>query len=147
MSLKDIAAFRDHLRREGRSVSTCNIARNVISIPFAAARRQGLIPHNPCEAVDNLRTSNAGGLGREAFSPQEVFRLLAIASGDWRGAIILAATSGLRLGDVAKLRWEALDMEEGLLRVTTGKTGAVVILQSILISQPGSPPGPSAGLL
>ena len=128
VSLKDIAAFRDHLRREGRSVSTCNIARNVISIPFAAARRQGLIPHNPCEGVDNLRTSNSGGLGREAFSPQEVFRLLAIASGDWRGAIILAATSGLRLGDIAKLRWEALDMEEGLLRVTTGKTGAVVIL-------------------
>jgi integrase len=128
VSLGDIAAFRDRLRSEGRSVSTCNIARNVVSIAFAAARRQGLITHNPCEAVDNLRSSDRAGLGREAFSHEEVLRLVTVAEDDWRGAIILAATSGLRLGDVANLRWEALDMEEGLLRVTTGKTGAVVVL-------------------
>ena len=77
MSPKDIAAFRDRLRAEGRSISTCNIARNVISIPFAAARRQGLIVHNPCEAVDNLRSSSGAGLGREAFSLEELSRLVA----------------------------------------------------------------------
>ena len=56
VSPKDIAAYRDHLRAEGCSVSTCNIARTIVSIPFAAARRQGLIVHNPCEAVANLRS-------------------------------------------------------------------------------------------
>jgi integrase len=42
------------------------------------------------------------------------------AKGDWRGAIILAATSGLRLGDTAKLEWSSVDLEAGVLRVTTG---------------------------
>jgi integrase len=128
VSPTDIAAFRDKLRAEGRSVSTCNIARNVVSIPFAAAVRQGLLAHNPCLAVDNLRSSNGAGLAREAFSPQEVALLVAEASGGWKGAVILAATSGLRLGDVAKLRWEAVDLEAGLLHIETQKTGEVVVL-------------------
>jgi hypothetical protein len=46
VSPKDIAAYRDRLRSEGRSVSTCNIARNVISIPLPL-RAPGLIVHNP----------------------------------------------------------------------------------------------------
>ena len=125
-----IRAYRDRLRSEGRSISTCNIARNVISIPFAAARRQGLIVHNPAEAVDNLRSSNgqAGLVGREAFTPEELSQLVASAEGEWKGAVILGATSGLRLSDIANLRWESVDLEEGLLRVATGKTGAFVVL-------------------
>jgi integrase len=125
-----ITAYRDRLRSEGRSISTCNIARNVISIPFAAARRQGLIVHNPAEAVDNLRSSNgrAGLVGREAFTLEELSQLVASAEGEWKGAVILGATSGLRLSDIANLRWESVDLESGLLRVATGKTGAVVVL-------------------
>ena len=41
---------------------------------------------------------------------------------------LLGATSGLRLGDIANLRWEALDLEAGLLRLQTQKTDAVVVV-------------------
>ena len=37
------------------------------------------------------------------FRIKEIAKLVSSAKGDWRGAIILAATSGLRLGDTAKL--------------------------------------------
>ena len=40
----------------------------------------------------------------------------------------MGATSGLRLGDVANLCWEDIDLEKRLIRVTTSKTGAVVVL-------------------
>lgn len=128
VSPADIARFRDKLRAEGRSVETANLGKAVINIPFEAARRQGVINFNPVGAVDNLRSSGGDGLGREAFSLQEVSRLVDEASRDWKGMIILGATSGLRLTDIANLRWESVDLESGLLRVATGKTGAVVIL-------------------
>jgi integrase len=128
VSPADIARFRDKLRSEGRSVETANLGKAVLNIPFEAARRQGVISFNPVGAVDNLRSSSRTGLGREPFSPQEVSRLAHEASGDWQGMIILGATSGLRLTDIANLRWESVDLESGLLRVATGKTGAVVIL-------------------
>jgi integrase len=129
ISPADVAGFRDHLRAGGRSVVTCNIARSVISIPFSAARRQGIITHNPCEAVDNLRERGDGArFGREAFTPQELSRLVAAASSQWRGLIVLGATSGLRLRDAAGLRWEAVDLERGLLALETAKTGEVVVL-------------------
>jgi integrase len=137
VSPKDIATYRDSLRAEGRSVHTCNIARTIVSIPFAAARRQGLIAHNPCEAVDNLRTSSAGGLGgREAFTLTELSALVAGAEGDWKGAILLGATSGLRLGDIVRLQWGSVNLETdpetgllwGLLRIETAKTGVLVVV-------------------
>ena len=129
VSPADIATFRDALRSEGRKPETANLAKNVLNGPFEAARRQGVISFNPVAAVDNLRTRtpDASG-GREAFSHEEVSRLVAQATGAWRGAILLAATSGLRLSDIASLQWGSVDMVAGILRVATGKTGAVVVL-------------------
>jgi integrase len=129
VSPADIATFRDALRSEGRKPETANLAKNVLNGPFEAARRQGVISFNPVGAVDNLRIRppDASG-GREAFSHEEVSRLVAQATGAWRGAILLAATSGLRLSDIASLQWGSVDMVAGMLRVATGKTGAVVVL-------------------
>ena len=128
VSPADIVRFRDKQREEGRTVETANLSKAILNIPFEAARRQGVINFNPVGAVDNLRSSNGTDLGREPFSLQEVSRLVAQAPGDWRGAVLLGASSGLRLGDVANLKWESVDTEEGLLRIQTGKTGAVVVL-------------------
>jgi integrase len=128
VSATDITRFRDRLAAEGRKAQTANLARNVLNIAFEKARRQGLIPFNPVGAVEPLRSSKGQGLAREVFSHNELSRLVAQAQGEWRGAILLGATSGLRLSDVAGLRWEAIDFEKGLLRVVTGKTGAVVVL-------------------
>jgi integrase len=122
----DIASFRDGLRASGCSAKTANLARSIISAAFLAALKQGHLAHNPAQAVDSLRIRKAEG--REPFSHEELLKLVAEARGDWRGAVLLGATSGLRLGDVAGLRWEAIDLEAGLLSVETQKTGDVVVL-------------------
>ena len=44
-------------------------------------------------------------------------RLVEAAQGDWRGAVLLGITLGLRSGNVANLFWESIDMEAGLLRI------------------------------
>jgi hypothetical protein len=45
---------------------------------------------------------DADDVTREPFSPAEVASMIKIAEGDWRGLIILAATTGLRLMDGAR---------------------------------------------
>jgi integrase len=126
----DIVSFRDKLRSEGRAASTCNmVVKKILSVPFEAARKMGYIPTNPVAAVDLLKDkAEARKSGREPFKTDEVSRLVAAASDDWQGAILLGVTSGLRLRDVANLTWEAIDFQEGLLRTETEKTGAVVVL-------------------
>ena len=51
----DIISFRNKLRGEGRAVDTVNVVKGMLSVPFEAARRQGLIPLNPASAVDALK--------------------------------------------------------------------------------------------
>ena len=124
----DLIGFRDKLREEGRSATTCNmVVKRVLNVPFEAARKLGFIPTNPVAAVDNLR-DRAIKSGREPLSDAEIERLLNFTDGDWHGAILLGVTTGLRLGDIANLCWETIDPETRLIRVTTGKTGAALVL-------------------
>ena len=97
-------------------------------MPFEAARKLGYIPVNPVAAVDPLRDRAGKAAGREPFILEEIARLVQTAQGDWRGAILLGATSGLRLGDVVNLRWESVDLDANLLRIATEKTGTTVVL-------------------
>jgi integrase len=39
------------------------------------------------------------------------------AEGDWRGAILFGYFTGARLGDIANMRWSAIDLDKGLIRV------------------------------
>ena len=130
VSQNDLIRFRDKLWHEGRSATTCNmVVKKVLSVPFEAARKMGFIPTNPVAAVNNLRDRGIKS-GREPFSDEEIGRLLGCAHGDWHGAILLAVNTGLRLGDVANLCWEAIDFERRVIRVTTGKTGSALVLPS-----------------
>jgi len=127
----DFIAFRDSLFRDGRAVSTCNmVIKKILSVPFESARKMGYIPTNPTAGVDLLKDrGEKGKIGREPFSAEELEKLTSVAEGDWRGAILAAVTTGLRLGDIANLRWEAIDWEVGFIRVEAiTKTGVPIVL-------------------
>ena len=59
----------------------------------------------------------------EPFSNADIAKLMKAAKGDWRGVILLAARTGLRLVDAASLTWGSLDLEEGTMSMTPAKTG------------------------
>ena len=120
----DILSFRDKLRSEGRAVSTCNIVvRKILSLPFEKARILGYIPINPTKAVDPLTDkAEAREVVKEPFKPEELARLLEVAQDEWQGVIIVAATAGLRLGDIASMTWEQIDLTKRTLSVDPQKT-------------------------
>jgi integrase len=73
-----------------------------------------------------------GGSGesvhRKPFTPEELKALVDAAKEDafMCGLIAAAACTGMRRGDVCRLRWADVDLDAGMLTVKTSKTGAAV---------------------
>jgi integrase len=121
---------------------------------FESAVRDGALDASPARHVGSVREH--GGQGkRRPFTVEEIRALLDVASTEWRSLILFGALTGLRLGDCPLLSWNAIDMVQGVLRVTTRKTRKVLSipltpqLQTHIASlpapsQPDAPLHPSA---
>ena len=64
---------------------------------------------------------------RRALTREEVAAVIEAAEGEYKALVIIGARTGLRLGDACRLRWEDFG-GDGVLRVKTAKTGALVAL-------------------
>ena len=88
---------------------------------YRAAVREGLLTHNPVGAVETPDTSDSRE--RKPFTSEEVSALIKAApSEEWRGMILVAAYTGLRLGDAARLQWDCVDLEKKMITVIPAKT-------------------------
>ena len=95
----------------------------VVSAAFNAAVRQHIIENNPATALESLpiKAEEKG-----TFTPAQVSKLLRAAEGAWRTAILLGYCTGARLGDVANMRWHAVDWRDKVIHFTPSKTGRPV---------------------
>jgi integrase len=123
----DINRFVDHLRSDGRSVSTVNkIVRKYVSGAFEKARKFGKIKYNPVMATDPLKDD---AVAKDVFSKEQVARLAKAAKGtDWGGAILFAYGSGARLQDCANLRWSSVDTINKVVVYEEKKTGKEAVV-------------------
>jgi integrase len=125
IGVKDLASFRDAEIASGKSARTCNLAMKIVGAAFNAARRQGLIVTNPAEALESLPNE---GAEKDTFTAEQISALLAVASSDWKGAILFAYCTGARLLDVALMRWDSIDLPSRVIRFTPQKTGKAVVV-------------------
>jgi integrase len=88
---------------------------------FTAARRDGLIADNPAEDVPVLKRDTKST--RRPFTLGEVKTMLKEADDEWKSMILFGLYTGQRLGDIARLTWEQIDLEAKEIRLQTGKTG------------------------
>jgi integrase len=130
VTAKDILSWRDALKAKGLSPTTINGNIQILRMPFKAAHDNGLIDLNPLTKTSvKLFKDEARNVVKDVFSPEQIAALLlASPSDDWRGAILCGYYTGLRLRDVTELRWNAVDIAEGTITVTTRKTRKDVIL-------------------
>jgi integrase len=119
-------AFRDRLTKEGLAPGTINHSIKILRGVYSDALEQGHIGRNPFVGVGGLRSDDTGR--KLPFSKQEIGKLLSTAKGDWKGLVILGATTGLRLMDAARLRWSHIDLDTKCIHIKTAKTGAALSL-------------------
>jgi integrase len=123
---EDITRFRDAEAKRA-SAATANIHLKVVRMFFAAAEADGLLVRNEARLVKLLKAKD-GGAGRRAFTLDELKRVLAIADDEWRSMVITGLYTGARLGDLARLTWQGVDLERGEIRFASRKTGRPTVI-------------------
>ena len=162
ISAKDVSGFRDAEIASGKHPNTVRYLVKQLRIPFNAARRAGVIAHNPAEAVELPATAkgeDGAETKRDAFTVEQVGALLdaAIAcehgkpvfetGAEWRGAILFAYFTGARLQDVANITWNAIDLPAHTITYRAKKGGKLVTvpihpeLESYLLALPAADSG------
>lgn len=120
LSRADIIDFRDALTSR-LSVSTANLAVKIVRMALKEAHIAGLADANV--AVGVRPAKHRGELNaRRAFTLPELKNILSKAEGEWPGLILFGLYTGQRLGDIAKLTWQNLDLERQELALVTSKT-------------------------
>jgi integrase len=120
----DIRSWRDALKRSGLAAPTVNDAVKTLRMPFKAAHDAGYIEINPC-TKNSVRPvkDEARNVAKDVFTPEQLVALIdATPSEDWRGAILGAYYTGLRLRDIADLQWSSVDLHKCIITVETQKT-------------------------
>ncbi len=120
LTAKEFISFRDAQARR-LSANSVNVALKVLRAAMAQAVRDGLIDHNEAARVSLLKRDDK--FQRRLFTLDELRRILEAADEEWRGLILFGLYSGQRLGDLAQLTWQNLDLSRRELRLSTEKTG------------------------
>jgi integrase len=120
LTAHDVERYLDARTKEKLAPRTVVLCIKIIRTALNAARRQGLIPTNPAEAVELPRIK---GVERGTFSPEEVKVLVETARDEWKTLILLAYYTGARLSDCCRMAWADVDFSEGTLTFTQAKTG------------------------
>jgi integrase len=120
-----ISKFRTSLT-ERVSPSSVNYGVRLIKMLFKAARRDGFLQDDPSEFVAVVKRDNMQG--RRAFTLEEIRAILSVADPEWQSMIRFAFYSGQRLGDLARLTWENIDLQRNEMRFIASKTGKTMLL-------------------
>ncbi len=122
---EDITRFRN---QEAKTLAskTVNHDLKCLKMLFKAARRDRVISDDPSEFVKTAKRTQP--TTRRPFTTEELQKVLAAADDEWQSLIRFGLYTGQRLGDLAALTWQNVDLERAELRITTQKTSKSLIL-------------------
>jgi integrase len=91
-----------------------------------AARRDALVGDDSAEFVDTIQKGKA--TVPRPFTIPELKAALSVADDEWRSMVNFVLYTGQRLGDIATLTWQNIDLQQGEIRLITRKTHKTLIL-------------------
>jgi integrase len=122
----DILAFRaaELERVAPRSV---NHSIKFLRMIFKTAKEDGKYhDENPASGVKVAKLGDASR--RRGFTIPEIKRILEVANDEWRSLIFFGLYTGQRLGDLARLTWQNVDLDRDEIRFVSRKTGRTMII-------------------
>jgi len=118
VDLRALERYRDESLRAGRASATVDLDFRILRMAWRWGRQIGL-----CPVQDLPRPTMRLKPTRSRYTPtQSEVELVAEALDGWsRLAFLVLSSTGARIGEIARLRWRDLDLEDGWLRFV-GKT-------------------------
>jgi integrase len=124
------------LRTAGRAPKTIRNIHGVLSKALADAERWGLVARNAARLADVPAVVRPK---LHVWSPEETRAFLAAVANDRLfAAWLLAATTGMRRGELLGLRWEDIDLDAGVVRVARARVRAG---NQVVAGEPKTPRG------
>jgi integrase len=113
------------LRTAGRAPKTIRNIHGVLSKALADAERWGLVGRNAARLADVPAVARPK---LRVWSPEQTRAFLAAVANDRLfAAWLLAATTGMRRGELLGLRWEDIDLDNGVVRIARVRAGNQVV--------------------
>ena len=104
------------LAEKGLSPSSVKYAHRIMGVALEHARRYHYISNNP--ARDILTKFGKQGKTPDPYTVEQMRQLLSVVAGtEWELIVILGGLYGLRLGEIAGLRWRNVHLEENYFEV------------------------------
>ncbi|MGH8141570.1 MAG: tyrosine-type recombinase/integrase [Steroidobacteraceae bacterium] len=113
MDAEAIARWKEEKLKARTGARTVVSALQLLGSIFRHARRFHWVSSNPLEDVHRPRYHSKVA----AFTPVQIGALLEVADAETALIVRLLASTGLRFGELAGLRWSALDLERGIVQV------------------------------
>jgi integrase len=105
-------------RRSPATVAEC---KRMLATVLRSAMRDRLIGANPCEGV-RLPRRRKHDTDDQVFTRDEFARLVAATPDRYRALVGLSGCTGLRWGECIGLRWDSVDLDDGVVRVVRTAT-------------------------
>lgn len=119
ITTRDLSSFRDSLA-DRVSGATVNKTVKILRGAWHKAMKDGIIRDNVFSRIDLVK-ENASK--RRAFTLDELRSIFAACDVEWRGMVLCGVYLGQRLGDIARLTWRNVDVEQKEVCLVTQKTG------------------------
>ena len=119
---QDVLKCRDEVAAR-TSTASANKTLKYIRVMLNGAWKDDLLTGNPAEKVDVLPRRREDRSQRRGFTEKELKAVLAHADSEWYALTLFGLYTGQRLGDLASLRWEHVNLDNRVINFTTSKTG------------------------
>lgn len=117
----DIGKFQAHFIADGRSANTIRMYTHALSALFTIAVKRDVLAENVVKSINKPpRPKNSP---RRPFTDDELNKVFVIADNEWRGMMIVALYTGLRLGDISRLVYRDIDLSTRHIRAAIKKNG------------------------
>ncbi len=127
LTSQDLVRYRDDLAGK-YSAASVNVSLACLQTALARAFKDGLVDVNEATRVDRLADNPRERQHRRPFTDPELRAILAACDLEWRGMVLCGLYTGMRLGDVADLKWQNVELESRELRLNVEKTGKPIVI-------------------
>jgi integrase len=122
---RTLVEFRNSIAKTNAPL-TINADLKALKTIFRAAKRDSYIVEDPSEFVETVRKNSKAN--RRPFTVKELRIVLDVADSEWKSLVLFGLYTGQRLGDLAVLTWDNVDLVRNEIRFRTRKTAKQMIL-------------------